>query len=92
MSGLRKVWCYPVQFTTPSPRPPHIDYMQDKDTTVLRYTGEALRLNTLYFHKLASIELDFGFKVLCDLLLDDHYCPAKCPWLISINAVLIILV
>ncbi|XP_068212202.1 mRNA (2'-O-methyladenosine-N(6)-)-methyltransferase isoform X1 [Palaemon carinicauda] len=55
VSGLRKVWCYPVQFTTPSPRPPHIDYMQDKDTTILRYNGEALRMNTLYFHKLEQL-------------------------------------
>ncbi|XP_063611747.1 mRNA (2'-O-methyladenosine-N(6)-)-methyltransferase-like isoform X1 [Penaeus indicus] len=55
VSGLRKVWCYPVQFTTPSPRPPPIDFMQDKDTTCLRYNGEALRINTQYFHKLEQL-------------------------------------
>lgn len=55
VSGLRKVWCYPVQFTTPSPRPPPIDFMQDKDTTCLRYNGEALRINTAYFHKLEQL-------------------------------------
>lgn len=55
VSGLRKVWCYPVQFTTPSPRPPPIDFMQDKDTTCLRFNGEGLRLNTSYFHKLEQL-------------------------------------
>ncbi|KAG0711845.1 Phosphorylated CTD-interacting factor 1 [Chionoecetes opilio] len=55
VSGLRKVWCYPVQFTTPSPRPPPIDFLQDKDTTCLRYNGENLRINTPYFHKLEQL-------------------------------------
>ncbi|KAK8722026.1 hypothetical protein OTU49_012441 [Cherax quadricarinatus] len=55
VSGLRKVWCYPVQFTTPSPRPPPIDFMQDKDTTCLRYNGESLRINTPYFYKLEQL-------------------------------------
>lgn len=54
VSGLRKVWCYPVQFTTPCPRPPTIIFMQDKDVTCLRYNNEALRINTPYFHKLVS--------------------------------------
>ncbi|CAL4067451.1 unnamed protein product, partial [Meganyctiphanes norvegica] len=55
VSGLRKVWCYPIQFTTPSPRAPAIDFMQDKDSTCLRYNGEALRINTMYFHKLEQL-------------------------------------
>ncbi|XP_076039938.1 mRNA (2'-O-methyladenosine-N(6)-)-methyltransferase-like isoform X2 [Oratosquilla oratoria] len=55
VSGLRKVWCYPIQFTTPSPRPPTIDFLQDKDHTCLRYKGETLRVNTLYFHKLEQL-------------------------------------
>lgn len=55
VSGLRKVWCYPIQFTTPSPRAPAIDFMQDKDSTCLRYNGDALRINTIYFHKLEQL-------------------------------------
>ncbi|MCL4126108.1 UNVERIFIED_CONTAM: hypothetical protein GTU68_043408 [Idotea baltica] len=57
VNGLRKVWCYPVQFTTPSPRPPSIDFMHDKDniTTCLRFNGETLRLNTNYFQKLEQL-------------------------------------
>ncbi|KAL7647702.1 UNVERIFIED_CONTAM: hypothetical protein RMT77_001311 [Armadillidium vulgare] len=57
VNGLRKVWCYPVQFTTPSPRPPTIDFMHDKDntTTCLRYNGETLRVNTNYFQKLEQL-------------------------------------
>ncbi|KAF2351293.1 WW domain [Trinorchestia longiramus] len=55
VSGLRKVWCYPVQFTTPSPRPPNIEFLQDKDTTCLRFNGEALRINTMYFQKLEHL-------------------------------------
>ncbi|XP_018023571.1 mRNA (2'-O-methyladenosine-N(6)-)-methyltransferase isoform X2 [Hyalella azteca] len=55
VNGLRKVWCYPVQFTTPSPRPPNIEFLQDKDTTCLRFNGEALRINTMYFQKLEHL-------------------------------------
>ena len=54
VTGLRKVWCYPVQFTTPSARVNNIDFMQDKDVTCLRYNGEGLRINTMYFQKLVS--------------------------------------
>ncbi|GAB0090043.1 mRNA (2'-O-methyladenosine-N(6)-)-methyltransferase [Sergentomyia squamirostris] len=37
----RKVWCYPVQFMIPSPRMPVIDYIQDREHMVIKYTQTA---------------------------------------------------
>lgn len=49
---LHKVWCYPVQFATPAPRLPPIEYMADKDQTYVRFNGEKLLINTVYLQKL----------------------------------------
>uniref|UniRef100_A0A182JPY2 WW domain-containing protein n=1 Tax=Anopheles christyi TaxID=43041 RepID=A0A182JPY2_9DIPT len=38
----RKVWCYPVQFALPSPRMPQIDYNNDRDHMVIKYTNSAV--------------------------------------------------
>nr|XP_040234550.2 mRNA (2'-O-methyladenosine-N(6)-)-methyltransferase [Anopheles coluzzii] len=38
----RKVWCYPVQFALPSPRMPQIDYSNDRDHMVIKYTNTAV--------------------------------------------------
>uniref|UniRef100_A0A182N2S6 WW domain-containing protein n=1 Tax=Anopheles dirus TaxID=7168 RepID=A0A182N2S6_9DIPT len=38
----RKVWCYPVQFALPSPRMPQIDYSNDRDHMVIKYTNAAV--------------------------------------------------
>ena len=50
----RKVWCYPVLFALPCPRLPPVEFLQDKDQTVLRFKGDAVRINNLHFQKLAS--------------------------------------
>ncbi|XP_055691338.1 mRNA (2'-O-methyladenosine-N(6)-)-methyltransferase [Lutzomyia longipalpis] len=34
----RKVWCYPVQFMIPSPRMPVVEYIQDRDHMVIKYS------------------------------------------------------
>lgn len=39
---LRKVWCYPVQFTVPSPRMPVIEYIQERDHMVIKYTHSSM--------------------------------------------------
>ncbi|XP_050438194.1 mRNA (2'-O-methyladenosine-N(6)-)-methyltransferase [Adelges cooleyi] len=53
---LRKVWCYPLNFLTPAPRMPPIDYMiAEKDQIHLRYFGEKLHVNTIYFQKLEQL-------------------------------------
>lgn len=51
---LHKVWCYPIQFVTPAPRLPPVEYMADKDQTYVRFNGEKLLINTVYLQKLAS--------------------------------------
>uniref|UniRef100_A0A182IIZ6 Uncharacterized protein n=1 Tax=Anopheles atroparvus TaxID=41427 RepID=A0A182IIZ6_ANOAO len=38
----RKVWCYPVQFALPSPRMPQIDYSNDRDHMVIKYTNASV--------------------------------------------------
>ena len=50
----RKVWCYPIQFALPCPRLPTVDFCQDKDQTQLRFKGEVMRINNVYFTKLVS--------------------------------------
>jgi len=49
---LHKVWCYPIQFVTPTLRLPPVEYMADKDQTYVRFNGERLLINTLYLQKL----------------------------------------
>lgn len=51
----RKVWCYPVLFALPCPRLPPVEFMQDKDQTVLRFKGDAVRINNLHFQKLVRL-------------------------------------
>ncbi|XP_046385814.1 mRNA (2'-O-methyladenosine-N(6)-)-methyltransferase [Ischnura elegans] len=53
--GGRKVWCYPVQFSTPCPRLPQIDYLPDRDHTLLRYHGDTLTINTSHLQKLEHL-------------------------------------
>ncbi len=55
----RKVWCYPVLFALPCPRLPPVEFLPDKDQTLLRYKGDAVRINNLHFQKL--VWLDFFF-------------------------------
>lgn len=52
---LHKVWCYPIQFITPVPRLPPVDFMVDKELTYVRYNGEKLMVNTVYLQKLVKI-------------------------------------
>nr|CAG4644616.1 EOG090X02BU [Leptodora kindtii] len=51
----RKVWCYPVLFALPCPRLPPVEFLQDKDQTVLRYKADAVRINNLHFQKLEQL-------------------------------------
>lgn len=51
----RKVWCYPVLFALPCPRLPPVEFLQDKDQTVLRFKGDAVRINNLHFQKLEQL-------------------------------------
>lgn len=57
VSLTRKVWCYPVQFSTPCPQLPVVEYLVEnaKDQTHLRFQGETVTINTPYLHKLVSL-------------------------------------
>nr|CAG4642351.1 EOG090X02BU [Evadne anonyx] len=57
--GIRKVWCYPVLFALPCPRLPPVEFLQDKDQTVLRFKGDAVRINNLHFQKLANRKFEW---------------------------------
>ena len=60
----RKVWCYPIQFALPCPRLPIVEFHQDKEITSLRYKGEVMKLNNIYFNKLVRIILDYESNCL----------------------------
>lgn len=51
----RKVWCYPIQYAMPCPRLTVVEFFQDKEATVLRYKGDAVRINNTYFTKLEQL-------------------------------------
>ena len=58
----RKVWCYPVLFALPCPRLPPVEFLQDKDQTILRFKGDAVRLNNIHFQKLVRFILNLMFR------------------------------
>lgn len=57
---VRKVWCYPVQFSIPTPRMPTIEYSTDKDFMTIKYTHPSLPatdthvINIQHLQKLVS--------------------------------------
>ena len=51
----RKVWCYPIQFGLPCPRLPSVEFFQDKETTVLKFKSDAVRINNHFFNKLEQL-------------------------------------
>ena len=51
----RKVWCYPIQFGLPCPRLPSVEFFQDKETTVLKFKSDAVRINNQFFNKLEQL-------------------------------------
>ncbi|XP_046676370.1 mRNA (2'-O-methyladenosine-N(6)-)-methyltransferase isoform X1 [Homalodisca vitripennis] len=55
LASVRKVWCYPVQFSTPCPRLPAIDYFIERDQTLLRFQGDTVAINTTHLHKLEQL-------------------------------------
>lgn len=54
-STQRKVWCYPVQFSLPSPRLPQIDYLPEREQTMLRYHGDTMGINNTHVTKLEHL-------------------------------------
>ncbi|XP_013792138.1 phosphorylated CTD-interacting factor 1-like, partial [Limulus polyphemus] len=55
VNNPKKVFCYPVQFAISTPRLPTVDLLTDRDVTLLRFSGDVVRINTLYFQKLEQL-------------------------------------
>lgn len=53
--NVRKVWCYPIQFSTPSCRMPNIDYHPDKELIMLRYQNDTVTVNGVHMQKLEQL-------------------------------------
>ena len=49
---MRRVWCYPIQFSTPCPRLPNIEFLQEREQALLRYHGDPLAINISHLQKL----------------------------------------
>ena len=64
----RKVWCYPIQFALPCPRLPTVEFCQDKEQTQLRYKGEVMRVNNMYFSKLVRTLKNICIKLLLKII------------------------
>ncbi|XP_033337712.2 phosphorylated CTD-interacting factor 1 isoform X1 [Megalopta genalis] len=54
-STQRKVWCYPVQFSLPTPRLPQLDYLPEREQTLLRFHGDAVCINNMHLAKLEHL-------------------------------------
>ncbi|GIY13640.1 hypothetical protein CEXT_754121, partial [Caerostris extrusa] len=51
VSVHKKVYCYPVQFAITSPHLPPIQLLTEKEHTILRFKGDAVRISTVFFSK-----------------------------------------
>ncbi|KOX67381.1 Phosphorylated CTD-interacting factor 1 [Melipona quadrifasciata] len=54
-SAQRKVWCYPVQFSLPTPRLPQVDYLPEREQTMLRFHGDTVCINNMHLAKLEHL-------------------------------------
>ncbi|XP_039307476.1 mRNA (2'-O-methyladenosine-N(6)-)-methyltransferase isoform X3 [Solenopsis invicta] len=54
-STQRKVWCYPVQFSLPTPRLPQVDYLPEREQVMLRFHGDTMYINNTHFAKLEHL-------------------------------------
>lgn len=54
-NSQHKVYCYPVQFCLPAPRQPQIEYLPEREQTVLRYHGDSLCINNSHLTKLEHL-------------------------------------
>lgn len=66
---MRRVWCYPIQFSTPCPRLPTIEFLQEREQALLRYHGDTLPINTTHLQKLVNtfLKMSHLFFEICHL-------------------------
>lgn len=66
---LRKVWCYPIQFAVPPARMPVVEYQQDREHMVIKYSNAAMAtpdaqfINLTHLQKLVSIRVHPNFRL-----------------------------
>lgn len=53
---VRKVWCYPVQFSLPTPRMPTIEYSTDKDYMTIKYTHPSLPATDIHMINIQHLQ------------------------------------
>nr|KAG5712235.1 hypothetical protein BaRGS_014585 [Batillaria attramentaria] len=71
----RKVPCYAVQVSVPSPRLPAVEHRIENDFTFLSYKGDCMRINVAHFHKLEQL-----YKLSCrDDPRFDNFLGRVCP-------------
>lgn len=68
MPNLRKVLCYPVQLSVPCPRLPSIDYLPEREQTVLRFQGDAVTINNTHLQKLVSFHFYLLYQYFSKIL------------------------
>ncbi|KAK2722971.1 mRNA (2'-O-methyladenosine-N(6)-)-methyltransferase-like [Artemia franciscana] len=52
----RRVWCYSARLNYPLiPQQPIVEYFIDRDQTLLRYKGDAVRVNSMFMQKLEQL-------------------------------------
>lgn len=78
---LRKVFCYPVQFTVQSPRMPVVEYMSERDHMVLKYTHATMQqpdtqyINLTHLHKMEHLyRYNCGDDKKFDLFIPRLWC------------------
>lgn len=55
VSTQRKVWCYSVQLSLPTPRLPQVDYLPEREQTMLRFHGDTMYINNTHLTKLEHL-------------------------------------
>lgn len=65
---LRKVWCYPVQFAVPSPRMPVVEYVQDREHMVIKYTNSSMPHPDTQFINLTHLQKLVSLNFSCSII------------------------
>lgn len=66
---MRRVWCYPIQFSTPCPRLPTVDFLQEREQALLRYHGDTQPINTTHLQKLVCVFVQYFLHLFHILLI-----------------------
>lgn len=62
---LRKVWCYPVQFTIPPSRVPVLEYVHERDHMVIKFAQGSTQPDTQYINLTHLQKLEQLYRFNC---------------------------